>query len=257
MAEKPYRRYLIIGPDYELGHIEAEAFERRLRERRPDAEIVGRIWPKLGETDFSPCIDAILKAAPDAVYSNLFGSDLIAFSRQARGSGLFERFAFAGLYDVEALQGLGKDVVEGVVGYDRGPFHVIRKLAPSQRFEDFIQKYGAATNKYPSTWAINAYDAVMTWARAVRTANSFDTEPVVDALEGIELDSLRGPGRVIRRVDHQANVGSYLGVVAWAPGFPDFAVWKDATYMPGDEVWRPEPEVLAIRAQGRGRGESG
>jgi branched-chain amino acid transport system permease protein len=253
MAEKPYRRYLIIGPDYELGHMGAEAFERRLREHKPDAEIVGRIWPKLGETDFGPCIDASLKAAPDAIYSNLFGSDLIAFTRQARIHDLFERLPFVGLYDVEVLQGLGKEVPEGVFGYDRGPFHVIRKLAPSQRFEDFIQKYGAATNKYPSTWAINAYDGVMTWARAVRTANSVDTEPVVNAMEGIELDSLRGPGRVIRRVDHQANVGSYLGVVAWDAGFPDFAVWTDATYVPADQVWRPETEVLAIRAQGRGR----
>jgi hypothetical protein len=29
---------------------------------------------------------------------------------------------------------LGRDAVEGVIGYERGPFHVIRKLAPSSRF---------------------------------------------------------------------------------------------------------------------------
>jgi hypothetical protein len=49
-------------------------------------------------------------------------------------------------------------------------------------------------------------------------------------------------------VDHQANVGSYIGVVAWDESFPDFAVWKDATYIPGDQVWRTEAEVLEIRA---------
>jgi len=141
--------------------------------------------------------------------------------------------------------------VEGVIGYERGPFHVIRKLAPSQRFEDFIKKYRAATNKYPSTWAINAYDAVMAWAKAVKKANTIETEKVVDALEGLELDSLRGPGRYIRKVDHQANVGSYIGVVAWDKSFPDFAIWKDATYVPGDQVWRPEAEVPDIRAKAK------
>ncbi len=248
MAKRPYRRYMVLGPDYEFGHIQAEAFERRLREHNGDVEIIGRLWPKPGETDFASHIAAILAANPDAVYSNLYGSDLIRFTRQARGYDFFGKLAFVGLYDVEALQGLGKDAVEGVIGYDRGPFHVIRKLAPSPRFEDFIRRYGAATNKYPSTWAINAYDAIMTWAKAVRKANGFDTEQVGAALEGIELDSLRGPGRVIRKVDHQANVGSYIGVVAWEPTFPDFAIWRDATYVPGDQVWRPEGEVLELRA---------
>ncbi len=251
MAKKPYKKYMIIGPDYEFGHIQSEAFERRLKENKKDVEIIGRVWPKLGETDYTSYITAIIAAKPDAVYGNLFGSDLIAFTKQAKGYDFFKKFPFASLYDVDTLQGLGKDAVEGVIGYERGPFHVIRKLAPSQRFEDFIKKYRAATNKYPSTWAINAYDAVMAWAKAVKKANTVETEKVVDALEGLELDSLRGPKRYIRAVDHQANVGSYIGVVAWDKSFPDFAVWKDATYIPGDQVWRPEAEVKEVRAKAR------
>lgn len=251
MAKKPYKRYMIIGPDYEFGHIQSEAFERRLKENKKDVEIIGRLWPKLGETDFTSYITAIIAAKPDAVYGNLFGSDLIAFTKQAKGYDFFAKFPFAALYDVDTLQGLGKDAVEGVIGYERGPFHVIRKLAPSQRFEDFIKTYRAATNKYPSTWAINAYDAVMAWTKAVKKANSVDAEKVVDALEGLELDSLRGPGRHIRKVDHQANVGSYIGVVAWDKSFADFATWKDATYIPGEQVWRPEAEVLEIRAKAK------
>ena len=249
MAKKPYKKYMIIGPGYEFGYIQAEAFERRLKENKNDAEIIGKLWPKLGETDFTSYITAIIAAKPDAVYSNLFGSDLIAFTKQAKGYDFFKKFPFAALYDVDTLQGLGKDVVEGVIGYERGPFHVIRKLAPSQRFEDFIKKYRAATNKYPSTWAINAYDAVMVWAKAVKKANTVETEKVVDALEGLEMDSLRGPGRYIRKIDHQANVGSYIGVVSWDKDFADFAIYKDPTYIPGDKVWRPEAEIPEIRAK--------
>ena len=247
MARKPYRRYLIIGPDYELGHIEAEAFERRLRQERPDVEITGRLWPRLGETDYGPWIAQILAVQPEAVYANLYGSDLVEFTRQARAAGLFERTKVVGLYDVEVLQALGTNAVEGVIGYDRGPFHVIRQLEPSPEFDAFIRQYGAATNKYPSTWAINAYDAVMAWARAAETAGSFDTEPVVDTLERLQLPSLRGPGRFIRKADHQANVGTYLGEVAWDPAFPEFALWKDPLYIPAEQVWRTEQEVLELR----------
>jgi len=248
LAERPWRRYVLLGPDYEFGHSQAEAFERRLREKRPDVDIVGRMWCKPGAADFGPVIRAIRAADPDAVYANLFGTDLVTFTRQARGTGFFERMGFAALYDVDALQALGKDAVEGVIGYERGPFHVIRRLAPGERFEAFVRAYGAAANKYPSAWAINACDAVMAWARAAGKAGTFDSDAVASALEGLELDSLRGPGIFIRPADHQANVGSYIGVVAWDPGFPDFAVWKDAVYVPGDQVWRPESEVRAIRA---------
>jgi branched-chain amino acid transport system substrate-binding protein len=251
MAKKPYKKYVIIGPGYEFGYIQAEAFERRLKENKKDVEVINKLWPKLGETDFTSYITAIIAAKPDAVYSNLFGSDLIAFTKQAKGYDFFKKFPFAALYDVDTLQGLGKDVVEGVIGYERGPFHVIRKLAPSPRLEDFIKKYREATKKYPSTWAINAYDGVMAWAKAVKKAKTIETEKVVDALEGLELDSLRGPGRYIRKADHQANVGAYIGVVAWDKAFSDFAIWKDATYVPGEQVWRPEAEIPQERAKAK------
>jgi branched-chain amino acid transport system permease protein len=247
MASRACRRYVILGPDYEFGHIQAEAFERRLKEKRPDVEIIDRIWIQPGEADYSRHIEAIRAARPDAVYCNLYGSDLVTFTRQAKAQGFFDAQIFAALYDVDTLQALGRDAVEGVIAYERGPFHVIRKLAPSSRFEDFIRKYGAATNKYPSAWAINAYDAVMTWAKAVRRADSFDTEKVVDALEGLEMDSLRGPGCIIRKADHQASVGSYIGLVAWSDSFPDFALWTNVTYVPGEHVWRSEAEIQAAR----------
>jgi len=249
MARHPERRYLIFAPDYELGHIEAEAFEQRLRRERPDVEIVARLWPKLGDTDYSTWVRRILEARPEAVFTNLYGGDLVEFTRQAKAAGLFERVKLVGLYDVEALQALGRDAVEGVIGYDRGPFHVIRQLAPSAQFETFIRHYGAATNKYPSTWAINAYDAVTAWARAVEAAASFESKQVVSSLERLQLASLRGPGRYIRKVDHQASVGTYIGEVAWDADFPDFALWKNPTYVPAEEVWRAEQEVLAIRAE--------
>jgi Periplasmic binding protein/IS66 C-terminal element/Transposase IS66 family len=75
MASCACRRYVILGPDYEFGHIQAEAFERRLKEERPDVEIVDRIWIKPGKADYSRHIEAIRAARPDAVYCNLYGSD--------------------------------------------------------------------------------------------------------------------------------------------------------------------------------------
>jgi hypothetical protein len=43
------------------------------------------------------------------------------------------------------------------------------------------------------------------------------------------------PPSLSRGLDDQAGVDSCIGVVAWDPAFPDFAVWKDAAYTPGDQ----------------------
>lgn len=253
LAKLPYKRYVIIAPDYEFGHIQSEAWKKKLQELRPDVVVVKELFPKLGEKDFTSFITAALAEQPEAVYSNLFGSDLVAFTKQAKNYGFFEKVRFAALYDVDTLQALGPDAVPGVIGYDRGPFHAIRKLAPSERFDKFVDEYRKRTGKWPSTWAINAYDAVMAWAKAAQKAGDVASDRVAPALEGLELDSLRGPGRYIDKYRHQANVGSYIGVVDWAADFKEFATYREATYIPGDQVWRSEEEIKQIREKAGNR----
>ncbi|MCL5959512.1 MAG: ABC transporter substrate-binding protein, partial [Chloroflexi bacterium] len=43
MAKLPYKTYYIIGPDYEFGHLEANAFKEKMKELRPDVQFVGGV----------------------------------------------------------------------------------------------------------------------------------------------------------------------------------------------------------------------
>lgn len=246
-AKLPYKKYVIIAPDYEFGHIQSEAWKAKIQSLKPDVVVTKELFPKLNEKDFTSFITAALAEQPEAVYSNLFGADLIAFTKQAKNYGFFDKVKFMALYDVDVLQGLGQDVVTGVIGYERGPFDVIQKLAPSSQLDKFIAEYRKRTNKWPVTWAINAYDAVMAFAKAAKIANSLESDKLVTALEGMQLDSLRGPGRYIDKFHHQANVGTYIGVVDWVPEFKEFARYKDPVYIPGDQVWRSQEEIIQIR----------
>src|SRR3546814_2738193 len=56
----------------------------------PDVEIVEQTWPKLFQPDYTENIPAILNKTPQAVYSCLWGGDLVAFSDQASLYGLFD-----------------------------------------------------------------------------------------------------------------------------------------------------------------------
>lgn len=243
LADEPYKRWAVIAPDYEFGHLQSDAFIEKLQDLNPDVEIVKKVFPALGEKEFTSFINSILAEKPDAVYSALFAGDLIAFTQQAQPLDFFDKVFFTSLYETDALQALGEAAPEGVRGYSRAPFFAIE----SEKIDDFIQRYRDRYGVYPSDWAIMAFDAVKLWAEGVEEAGSLDPEELIDVLEGYEFDSLRGPV-TIRAADHQASVPVYSGTVKQDPDV-GFATWTNVREIPGEEVWLSEEEVQQQQGQ--------
>ena len=85
------KKFCTIGPDYEFGRREEQAFADEIKKLVPDAEIVYEAWPKLGEKDFTSFITAIMAKKPDAVHGSLFGGDLVSFTKQALPYGFLSK----------------------------------------------------------------------------------------------------------------------------------------------------------------------
>lgn len=241
LADEPYTRWAVIAPDYEFGHSQSDAFIDKLKEENPEVEIVKKVYPALGETDFTSFLTSILAVDPDAVYSAQFAGDLIALTKQAKPLGLFDKTFFTSLYETDALQALGKDAPEGVRGYSRAPFFAI----DTPQVQEFIDNYRERYDSFPSDWAIMAYDAVKLWAAGVEEAGTPEADPLIEALEGFEFESLRGL-ITIRPGDHQASVPVYSGTVKFDPEL-GFATWTDVESVPGEEIWLSEEEVQELQ----------
>ena len=241
LAEEPYTRWAVIAPDYEFGHLQSDAFIQKLQELNPDAQIVKKVYPALGETDYTSFINSILAENPDAVYGALFSADLIGFTQQAAPLGFFEEVFFTSLYETDALQALGEEAPEGVRGYSRAPFFAI----DSPLIEDFIQNYRDRYGIYPSDWAIMAYDAAKLWAEGAEEAGSIEADALVETLEGFEFESVRGTV-TIRPEDHQASVPVYSGIVTQDPEV-GFATWTDIQQIPAEDVWLTVEEVQELQ----------
>ena len=77
MAKWPnVKRVGTMSPDYAFGQDVTRAFVTHLKKIRPDIEIVDQQWPKLGETDYTPFINAQMAKKPDAVFSQPVGRPL-------------------------------------------------------------------------------------------------------------------------------------------------------------------------------------
>nr|QNO54185.1 penicillin-binding protein activator LpoA [Methanosarcinales archaeon ANME-1 ERB7] len=239
------KKFYCFNQDYEFGYREQAAFEEEIKRLVPDAVIVGKAFSKLGETDYSPFITAMLamKDDIDFVQSSLYGDDLVAFTKQAKGYGFFDELPFMALYDIDVLRALGKDVPEGVYGFARGDFFA----DPNPKMMEFVEKYRAKYNgEYPSGWAVLGYDAIYALKAAIKIAGTTDTDAVREALKGMDFTGLRGYTPV-RAIDLMMVAPTYNGIITHESPYP-FPIWRDVWKIDGAEVIRPEESVLEVRA---------
>jgi branched-chain amino acid transport system substrate-binding protein len=247
MAEgigKDNNKIAFIGGDYEASHQAIGYFTDWLAKVNPNAKVIDKQWPKLGEQDFTPYITQLMSSKPDIVFSYLWGADLIAFIKQAKPYGLFDKTKFATLLFLDDLKALGDDMPDGIIGQMYAPPFGTDSPAMSE----FIKKYQAEYNTFPSDWAVMGYDGMRILADGIKNASSMDSDAVADAIEKLKFDGLQGP-LTFRKVDHQANVPSFLGTTGKVEGLP-FKGLVDIKRIPAESVWPTPEEILAQRKGG-------
>jgi branched-chain amino acid transport system substrate-binding protein len=119
VAKWPVKRIGSIAPDYAYGQDVAKAFVEHIKKIKPEVEIVDQQWPKLGEADYTPFINAQMAKKPDAVFSSLWGGHFVTFAKQAKALKYFEslnsNFLGAGEAGaIETAKAMGDDYPFGV-----------------------------------------------------------------------------------------------------------------------------------------------
>ncbi|MCL5965937.1 MAG: ABC transporter substrate-binding protein [Deltaproteobacteria bacterium] len=225
-------KFYNIGPDYEYGRTMWEIFKAKTKEQNPKAEFIGEQWPKLFIPDYTPYINAILAAKPDAVFCTLWGGDLVAFIKQAEPYGLFKKMKWiiATGADITVVRQLGKDMPKGIIADQRYYFF----WPNTARNREFVKAYLARYKEYPSAWAAEGYDGIHFLAEAIKKAGSTDTEKVIHALEGLTLDLPRGTA-TLRKEDHQLSCDFMVGETTFVKQYP-FAIVGKTQVFPASKV---------------------
>ena len=225
-------KFYNIGPDYEYGRTMWEIFKAKTNEQNPKAEFTGEQWPKLATPDYTSYINAILQAKPDAVFCTLWGGDLVAFFKQAKPYGLFDKmkWVIATGADVSLARAMGKEMPTGIIADQRYYFH----WPESPRNQAFVKAYQAKNNEYPSAWAAQGYDGIYFLAEGVKKAGSLDKEKVIAALEGLSIDAPRGKA-TLRKEDHQLFADYMVGEIGWDKKY-DITIVTNTEVFPADKV---------------------
>ena len=231
MAKWPVSKIATISPDYAYGQDVTKSFVEYIKKIKPSVEIVDQQWPKLGEADYTPFINAQLAKKPEAVFSSLWGGHFVTFAKQAKPLGYFDAIKYNMLAGGEAgspesTKSMGADYPVGIWGNSYDAFYWGE--TPAHRdYTARLSKY--LKDEYPSSWAVQGYIGMQFLTEAIKKAGSTDSDKVSKALLGLTIDTPIGQ-QTIREKDHQANRGQLYGKTVMDPKYP-FPIMKPVTYV--------------------------
>ena len=250
---QPWKKIAFIGPDYSYGHSQWDEVRYNFDRYGVEYEVVGEYWPKIFAPDYTPFITAILRDNPDILISGFWGGDTVAFIKQAKAYGLFEKTTYfhpdaGGNY--ELMSAMGDELPEGLILSAR--HH--NNWPDTESNKKFVEEFQKRTGRYPTYAAEGAYAGIYAIANAVeKVGNPEDTEALVKALEGMELklpEDPEGFTSVIRPETHQITQVQAIGTTVANDNFPPAKVmlgnWK---IYDGEDIV-PPMEYIKMKREG-------
>jgi len=184
MKAKGIDKLVTVAADYVHGRGFTSDTIDALQRTYPQMQVTNQFWTKLGQPDFVDVINRIAQERPPAVWSPLFGGDIVSFMEQGSAYGIFDdtEWFLPGLGDIPAASAV-KQLPAGIhIGIR---CHVDYPATAANR--DWHAAYRRKTNNFPSAWSWHAAAGMRFYIEAIRKAGSTDQKAVAAALRGLRI----------------------------------------------------------------------
>lgn len=214
--EKGLKRWMTCSPDYAYGRDNTAEFLEFAKIFEPSVEVVDQVWPKLFAPDYTESITKILQVKPQAIYSALWGGDLVAFIEQSNLYRLFANIGFfsGGLGDPPVLTAI-KQLPPGL----NTAYRYNRTYPAKPANAAFADGFAGIAKHEPTNWAWQCYTACLFIAEALkRTNGSTEGARLAAELKGMKLAAPFAVDDAITMRDTDHTIIGYP--VAWGRTVP-------------------------------------
>ena len=185
MQDQGIDNVYVMAPNYAAGKDMVTGFKRYFKNN-----IVGEVYTKLGQQDYSAEISQIRAAKPNAVFVFYPGGMGIQFVKQYAQAGLRDTTPLYSVYTSDAVTlPAQKETAAG--NFEARFWSPDLKNDANVRFvSDFRKKYGYT----PSFYGAQSYDGIMLINSAVRAVNGdlSKKDGMIQVMEMADFDSIRG-----------------------------------------------------------------
>jgi branched-chain amino acid transport system substrate-binding protein len=221
--------------DYAFGWEQVGGFQRTFEEA--GGQIVQKLWPPLGTTDFGPYL-AQIKRDADAVFAVMVAASALRFPRQYQDAGLKARLPLIGggtTFDEFVLPSLGDEAIGAITPL------IYSAAIDTPANKRFVKEYRAKYGKVPSYYSESCYTTAR-WinegAKAVG-GNVEDRDKFFAALRKVEIpDAPRGAIKL------DANGGTVQNIYVRKVEKRKGELWNTVihTFPSVSQFWKYKPE---------------
>jgi branched-chain amino acid transport system substrate-binding protein len=234
------KRWATCSPDYAYGRDNTAEFLEYVKLFDPQIEVVDQLWPKLFAPDYTESITKMLQVKPQAVYSALWGGDLVAFIEQSNLYRLFANTAFfsGGLGDPPVLSAI-KQLPQGL----NTAYRYNRNYPSNPENTAYADAFLKVAGHESTNWGWQNYLATQFIFEALRRTNGkTDGAALASEIKGMTVKSGFGVDGTVtmRETDH--TIINYP--VAWgrtvpkAPWVEDFKDVPWAKILELEQQWK-------------------
>jgi len=214
LKDAPEKKFIAIASDAAWGRSSNAAFEEQIKAVGKD--LVDKIYAPVANKDYSTYITKILQSGAQGCYVALQGDEARAFYSQAAQYGLAQRVQFFTEIVAQAdIKVLGKDAI-GLMGSSRYP--ITYDIPQNKEFLAAFHK--EHPNELPDWTDGEMYQALMVLFAAIEKAKSDEPMKIVEAMEDLEVTSVKGAVKM-RKCDHQGENQGFVVKVAQDKRFPE------------------------------------
>lgn len=212
------------------------------------------VLTKLGADDFTKALTQAKESNAKVLVLSLFGRDMEIAVKQAYEMGLKKNMQIIvpDLND-DMAQGAGPEAMEGVVGTTPWIWNV-PFIYKYQQGIAFVEKFEKKYHRYPTTSGASAYVILQEYKSAVERAGTFDTKPVIKALEGHKYTGLKDqqfwrdwdhqsvqtvyavkckPAAAVKKSKYQQDYFDIINVMKGEDAAVDFKEWSEIRHAVG------------------------
>ncbi len=176
------KKMFILAPNYPAGTDSLNGFKRYYK-----GELVGEVYTKLGQTDYSAEIAQIRDSGAESVFFFLPGGMGIAFMKQYAQSGVGIPVMGPGFsFSQDVLPAIG----DAALGAKNSASW--SKDLDNAKNKQFVEGFKAEYNRLPSIYAAQAYDTANLILSAAAKASVKDADAFRAALKAADFESVRG-----------------------------------------------------------------
>lgn len=213
---KGLKRWMTCSPDYAYGRDNTAEFLEFAKMFDRNIEVADQVWPKLFAPDYTENLTKILQVKPQAIYSALWGGDLVTFIEQGNLYRLFSNFEFfsSGLGDPPVLTAI-KQLPPGMnTAYRYNRFYPDKPGNVA-----FADAYSKIANQEPTNWAWqNSLACQFIFEALKRTGGKTDGAALAAEMKGMQVQS---PFAVDDAITMRGSDHTIIGYpIAWGRTVP-------------------------------------